>query len=57
MAWGCISSKRVGKLDFIDEIMDIFVYISILDNNLEASAQKMGLDRYTFQEDNDPKHT
>jgi transposase len=57
MAWGCISSKGVGRLVFIDEIMDRFVYTRILANNLAASAEEMGLDRYIFQQDNDPKHT
>jgi transposase len=57
IAWGCVSSKGVGNLVFIDEIMDRFLYVNILANNLASSAAKMGLDRYIFQHDNDPKHT
>lgn len=33
-------------------------YIDILNENLEESLLKMGLeDSYIFQQDNDPKHT
>jgi hypothetical protein len=53
----CISSKGVGNLEFIDGIMDRFSYTNILANNLAAYAQEIDLDRYTFQQDNDPKNT
>jgi hypothetical protein len=52
-----ISSKGVGDLVFIDKIMDRFLYVNILANNLDTSAAKIGLDRYIFQHDNDPKHS
>ena len=55
--WGCFSSKGMGNLVFIDEIMDKMVYLEILKNNLRQSAFKMGLDTFIFQHDRDPKHT
>ena len=55
--WGCFSSKGVGNLVFIDEIMDKMVYLEILKNNLRQSSLKMGLDNFIFQHDIDPKHT
>lgn len=57
MVWGCISSKGTGQLAFIETKMDRFIYANILLNNLGISAEKMGLIDYTFQHDNDPKHT
>ena len=57
MVWGCMSHKGVGNLVFIDEIMDKYLYANILANNLVLSASKMGMDRYIFQHDNDPKHS
>lgn len=57
MAWGCMSSHGVGKLVFIDGIMDSCLYTNILANNLRPSAELMGLNTFIFQQDNDPKHT
>jgi hypothetical protein len=57
MVWGCFSYHGVGKLVFIDGKMDAAKYVDILSNNLEESAIMMGLGSYTFQQDNDPKHT
>jgi transposase len=57
MTWGCISSKGVGMLEFIDGTMDKYKYCSILAKHLPQSAAKMGLDSFIFQQDNDPKHT
>lgn len=59
MVWGCMSALGVGKLVFIEGIMDRHVYLTILKENLNASVEKMGLSRngYYFQHDNDPKHT
>ncbi|GFW99113.1 transposable element Tcb2 transposase [Trichonephila clavipes] len=38
--------------------MNQYNYLNILKNNLSQSASKLGLDRsFTFQQDNDPKHT
>ncbi|KAF7692160.1 Transposable element Tcb1 transposase [Cucumispora dikerogammari] len=57
MFWGCFSKYGVGKLKVIDGIMDKYGYVDILRSNLEASAEKFGLNAYKFQQDNDPKHT
>ena len=43
MVWGCISSKSVGNLVFIDGIMNQHSYLKILKDNLKQSADKMGI--------------
>lgn len=58
MVWGCMSASGVGNLVIVEDTMDQYKYIEILKNNLQASANKMGLGRnYIFQQDNDPKHS
>jgi len=59
LVWGCMSARGVGKLVFIDGIMNAEGYLKILKENLHSSATKMGLerDKFIFQQDNDPKHT
>ncbi|CAK9827571.1 Transposable element Tcb2 transposase [Anthophora retusa] len=58
MVWGCMSSSGVGELVFIDNIMDKYVYLDILKNNVRKSVEKLNLGRqFVFQQDNDPKHT
>lgn len=58
MVWGCFSWFGVGNLALINGIMTADGYIDILCENLEESLLKMGLEgNYTFQQDNDPKHT
>lgn len=58
MVWGCMATTGVGKLVFIDGIMDKTVYLDILKENLKVSAEKLELpSRWIFQQDNDPKHT
>lgn len=58
MVWGCMSSKGVGTIHFIDGIMNQWVYNDILKKNIKQSAEKMGMSAsYAFQQDNDPKHT
>ena len=58
MVWGCISSRGVGSLVFIESIMDKYLYKRILSENLLVSKEKLGLnDDFIFQQDNDPKHT
>ena len=34
LVWGCFSSKGLGDLVFIDGIMDKWVYLKIIKNNL-----------------------
>lgn len=58
MVWGCMAANGVGKLAFVDGIMDQYVYIKILEENLKPSTDQLGLTGdFTFQQDNDPKHT
>lgn len=58
MVWGCFAWSGLGNLIKIDGIMTADVYIDILNENLEESLLKVGLeDNYIFQQDNDPKHT
>jgi len=58
MVWGCVASNWVGNIQFLEEIMDQFKYQSILDRNVKISETKLGLGRkFTFQQDNDPKHS
>lgn len=57
MVWGCFSYWGQGSLEVISGIMDAAKYKDILENNLEQSAVKMGLQgQFIFQQDNDPKH-
>lgn len=57
MIWGCISTKGVGNLVFINGIMNQEQYLKILKENLKQSAEKMGiLDTFKLYQDNDPKH-
>lgn len=64
MVWGCISSKGVGVIRILDEIMTKEVYLDILKNELTASVKKFGfIDpdnpnklKYKYYQDNDPKH-
>lgn len=58
LVWGCMAASGVGRLVFIDGIMDKYLYLNILKNNLKESATQLGLnDSFIFQQDNDPKHT
>lgn len=58
MVWGCMAANGIGKLTFIDSIMDQMGYIQVLKDNLLQSAQQLGLEQnFWFQQDNDPKHT
>lgn len=57
MLWGCFNYKGVGELHIIKGIMDRYMYTKILNTSLKRSIKKFDLDEYTFQHDNDPKHT
>lgn len=58
MVWGCMSAGGVGNLVFIEETMNKTVYMNILRENLNQSAEKLNIrHNYYFQQDNDPKHT
>lgn len=61
MIWGCISSRGVGNLAFIESTIDAQQYLQILKSNLRPSAEKFGLivdnmPKFQFYQDNDPKH-
>lgn len=58
MVWGCTSSSGVGNLVFIESTMRKEDYLNILKQNLQQSVRKLRLPaQWTFQQDNDPKHT
>lgn len=57
MVWDCFSYNGVGKLHFIDGIMDQHKYIDILKQNLKDSVTKLGIENnFIFYQDNHPKH-
>lgn len=57
MAWGCFSANGLGPLHRIQGIMDKWSYKNILEQIMLPYAEwEMPL-RWTFQQDNDPKHT
>jgi hypothetical protein len=58
MLWGCVSASRVSNLAEISTKMDTKLYVDIINNNLIASAERMGIkDNFISQSDSDPKHT
>ena len=57
MMWGCFSYHGVGRLVFIDGIINFIANIDILANNLRSSAEKMGIETFIFQQDNNRKYT
>jgi hypothetical protein len=58
MLWRCFSAAGTGKLVRIEGIMNGAKYRPILDENLLQSENDLRLGRrFTFQQDNDPKHT
>ena len=57
MVWGAMSAGGVGNIVFVETTMDKNHYLNILKENLEASAEKLGIkDDFRFVQDNDPKH-
>lgn len=56
MVWGCFSGQGIGPIHKIDGIMDRFMYRDILKDVILPYAEEMPL-KWTFQQDNDPKHT
>uniref|UniRef100_A0A669EVF3 Transposase n=1 Tax=Oreochromis niloticus TaxID=8128 RepID=A0A669EVF3_ORENI len=57
MLWVCFSSAGTGKLVRVDGKMDGAKYRANLEENLLESAKDLRLGRrFTFQQDNDPKH-
>ena len=55
MVWDCMSASGVGKLVFIDGIMNHMMYLDVLKKKLKQNAIKLGLGQdFIFQQDNDP---
>ena len=58
MLWGCFSVAGTGRLVKIERKMNRAKYREVLDENLLHIAQDLRLRQtFTFQPDNDPKHT
>ena len=58
MLWGCFSSAGTGKLVKIEGVMNGAKYREIVEETVFQSARDLRLgQRFTFQQDNDPKHT
>ncbi|XP_075150945.1 uncharacterized protein LOC142225054 [Haematobia irritans] len=58
MVWGCMSSKGVVQLHFIDGIVNAEKYIRILEENLIPSVSKLAeCWEYIFQQDGASSHT
>lgn len=55
---GCMASPGVGKLVFIDRIIDKMVSLDILKNNFRARVQRLNLEaNWRFQQNSNPKHS
>jgi hypothetical protein len=58
MLTGCFSAAATGRLVRVEAKINGKKYIEILDENMLQSAQALRLgQRFTIQQDNDPKHT
>ena len=57
MVWGCFSWQGVGPIYQIDGIMDRFVYKNLLKTTMLPYAEENMPLLWTFQQDNDPKHS
>jgi len=58
MIWGCFSADGTGSITRIHGTMNAIKYLDILKTNLFKSVDTLKLGQnWTFQQDNDPKHT
>lgn len=58
MVSGCFSFHGVGRLAFVNGILNGQKYVDLLINNLFMSINDLKMENnYVFQQDNDPKHT
>ena len=57
LLWGCFASNGVGEMEIIEGKMNALKYQNILFRNLLRRAITLQLEsKFTFQQDNDPKH-
>lgn len=58
MVWGCFAAAGTGSLHKVQGIMEQVQYREILEEKMLTSAEDLFPDGgWTFQQDNDPKHT
>lgn len=57
MIWRCFAGTSVGDLVKIDGILRKEGYKNILQHNVVPSGLRLVGEKFTFQHDNDPKHT
>lgn len=57
MVWGCFSRDCIGPIHRIEGIMDQQVYLDIIKDVMLPHAKDKMPRGWTFQQDNDPKHT
>lgn len=57
MVWGCFGGDRIGSIARIQGIMRKEQYRDILENEMLPSGLRIFGEKFTFQHDNDPKHT
>lgn len=58
MVWGCFGYHGMGSIRQINGIMDQNMYTDIIADELQFSADLMGIgNNFVFQQDLDPKHT
>ena len=58
MVWGCFSFAGTGKLHITENKMNSAMYHGILNDDILLSVNDLKLRSvWTFQQDNDPKHT
>lgn len=51
LVWACMAYSGVGNIKFIDGIMDRYVYLGILEENIKDSASKLRLGKnFIFQD-------
>lgn len=57
MVWACFSFHGLGLLIQIKETMDKFMYCDILQNHMLSFANEKMLSGWSFQHDNNSKHS
>lgn len=57
MVWGCFGGDNIGNICRIQGVMRKEQYRDILENEMLSSGLRIFRGKFTFQHDNDPKHT